>query len=164
MNNNKFGYSRHKYQQLRTVLLTSLCWVFIDAFLIIYLTECDCSKYIVPCDHQQQQQQKPSEIVNNEDVLLRNREKFHQSKVNSYQFSSKNERHGFLDKLKVWFKEKPSDTTNPPHWHGEQGRGVVIPKNLKAEADKRFKENQFNIVASDLIALNRTVPDQRSQV
>ncbi|CAF4827941.1 unnamed protein product, partial [Rotaria magnacalcarata] len=30
------------------------------------------------------------------------------------------------------------------------------------EAKKRFAENQFNIIASDLMALNRSVRDQRS--
>jgi hypothetical protein len=52
--------------------------------------------------------------------------------------------------------------SNPSKWPGEGGRGVVIPNDLKEEAKKRFKENQFNIVASDLIALNRSINDQRS--
>jgi len=52
--------------------------------------------------------------------------------------------------------------SNPSNWPGEGGRAVVIPNNLKDEAKKRFKENQFNIVASDLIALNRSINDQRS--
>ena len=33
---------------------------------------------------------------------------------------------------------------------------------MKQQAMERFKENQFNILASDLIALNRTIKDQRS--
>jgi hypothetical protein len=52
--------------------------------------------------------------------------------------------------------------TNPPHWEGEAGRAVVIPLNLRQEATKRFAENQFNILASDLMALNRSIKDQRS--
>lgn len=54
------------------------------------------------------------------------------------------------------------EATNPPSWHGEGGRAVVIPDNLQAESKKRFAENQFNILASDLIALNRSIKDQRS--
>ena len=53
--------------------------------------------------------------------------------------------------------------TNPADWHGEGGRPVVVPANLKEEATKRFAENQFNILASDLMALNRSINDQRSQ-
>lgn len=52
--------------------------------------------------------------------------------------------------------------TNPPNWHGEGGRAVAIPNELQAESKDRFKENQFNILASDLIALNRSIKDQRS--
>lgn len=52
--------------------------------------------------------------------------------------------------------------TNPPNWHGEGGRAVVIPNELKEESKKRFLENQFNILASDLMALNRSIKDQRS--
>ena len=52
--------------------------------------------------------------------------------------------------------------TNPPGWPGEGGRPVVIPEKLHAEAKKRFAENQFNILASDLIALNRSIKNQQS--
>lgn len=55
-----------------------------------------------------------------------------------------------------------NEPTNPPEWPGENGKGVVIPEHLKEESNQRFKENEFDIVASDLIALNRTVPDLRS--
>ena len=79
----------------------------------------------------------------------------------SYQFTSSNRRYDFLKQVKESFKTKVVTSTNPVNWPGEQGRGAKIPQNLKATAKKRFKENQFNIVASDLIALNRTVPDQR---
>ena len=79
----------------------------------------------------------------------------------SYQFTSSNRRYDFMKQVRESFKKKVVTVTNPVHWPGEQGRGVKIPQNLKASAKKRFKENQFNIVASDLIALNRAVPDQR---
>ena len=52
--------------------------------------------------------------------------------------------------------------TNPPDWQGEGGRAVNVPEALKEEAKKRFGENQFNILASDLMALNRSIKDQRS--
>lgn len=56
-----------------------------------------------------------------------------------------------------------SVVTNPLDWPGEQGRGVSIPDELKELENKRFKENQFNILVSDLIALNRSLPDQRNE-
>ena len=69
----------------------------------------------------------------------------------------------FLYKMNGWFKEaSEGERKNPDSWPGENGRGVVIPPSLKKLSEKRFKENQFNILASDLMALNRSVPDQRS--
>lgn len=41
------------------------------------------------------------------------------------------------------------------------GRAVVIPEHLKEESEKRFPEHQFNIIASDMMSLNRSMPDVR---
>ncbi|OTF78294.1 hypothetical protein BLA29_005986 [Euroglyphus maynei] len=51
--------------------------------------------------------------------------------------------------------------TNPSSWPGENGKGVEIPKEEEAEKNEKFKLNQFNILASDRIALNRTISDVR---
>jgi len=78
--------------------------------------------------------------------------------------SPKDDEKDFLHKVASWFREaSEGDVHNPSNWPGENGRAVVIPQELKAEEKRRFPENQFNIVASELIALNRSVPDQRSQ-
>ena len=42
------------------------------------------------------------------------------------------------------------------------GKAVVIPKEREAESKEKFKINQFNLVASEMIALNRTLQDVRS--
>ncbi|RCN33314.1 hypothetical protein ANCCAN_20865, partial [Ancylostoma caninum] len=46
--------------------------------------------------------------------------------------------------------------------HGEQGVGVLVPAEKAAEKDKRFLENQFNVMASEMISVNRSLPDFRS--
>ncbi|KIH67168.1 hypothetical protein ANCDUO_02505 [Ancylostoma duodenale] len=46
--------------------------------------------------------------------------------------------------------------------HGEQGVGVLVPAEKAAEKDKRFLENQFNVMASEMISVNRSLPDYRS--
>lgn len=62
-----------------------------------------------------------------------------------------------------WFVDDHSnDPTNPPDWPGENGEGVAVPEALKGLSRKRFLENQFDIVASELIALNRSLTDFRS--
>lgn len=129
ISSNKYVLSRSKYQTIRIVLITSLFWVFIDAFLIIYLSDCDCSS--VPCKHDSHHRDliKDAPIVpkiNPELVVSEDRYKYKKPSISSYPYSSSNPRHGFLNKLKLWFKEKPGDATNPPDWPGERGKGLIF--------------------------------------
>ena len=39
-----------------------------------------------------------------------------------------------------------------------------MPKAKEAEAKELFKINQFNLIASDMMSLNRTLPDYRMDV
>ena len=48
-----------------------------------------------------------------------------------------------------------------PGQPGEQGEPVHIPRDKKEEMNEKFKENQFNLMASDMISLNRSLPDVR---
>ena len=45
---------------------------------------------------------------------------------------------------------------------GDGGRAVHIPAELQAKSKESFKINQFNLVASDLMSLNRTLSDYRN--
>lgn len=45
---------------------------------------------------------------------------------------------------------------------GDGGSRVNIPSDLQEKSKETFKINQFNLVASDLMTLNRTLPDYRS--
>lgn len=50
-----------------------------------------------------------------------------------------------------------------PEAPGEMGRPVVIGEERQAEMKEQFKINQFNILASDLISANRSLPDVRME-
>ena len=48
-----------------------------------------------------------------------------------------------------------------PDRPGEMGRPVMIAENRQAEMKEKFKINQFNLLATDLISANRSLPDVR---
>lgn len=45
--------------------------------------------------------------------------------------------------------------------YGENGSPVYVPEYDRARAKRLFYINRFNLVASDLIAVNRSLPDVR---
>ena len=51
----------------------------------------------------------------------------------------------------------------PPEGPGEMGKAVVIPKAQETDMKEKFKINQFNLMASDMISINRTLPDVRME-
>lgn len=51
--------------------------------------------------------------------------------------------------------------SRPRDGPGEGGKPVVIPKENQEKMKEMFKINQFNLMASEMIALNRTLPDVR---
>ena len=55
-----------------------------------------------------------------------------------------------------------SELTFEPSGPGENGNGMVVEKAREAEAAELFKLNQFNLMASNAISINRTLPDYRS--
>mgnify|MGYP000104913127 CR=1 FL=1 len=44
---------------------------------------------------------------------------------------------------------------------GDMGKAVIIPPDRDEESKEKFKIHQFNLVASDMMSLNRTLPDYR---
>lgn len=63
--------------------------------------------------------------------------------------------------LKKWRTVPPvSENYGAP---GEMGKPVRIPSNQASLAKEKFKENQFNLLASDMIWLNRSLSDVRHE-
>ncbi|XP_073503261.1 polypeptide N-acetylgalactosaminyltransferase 13 isoform X1 [Phyllobates terribilis] len=95
----------------KVVLATSLVWVLVDVFLLLYFSECN------KCDDDRKDR-------------------------------------SLLPALRAVI----SRTQEGP---GELGKAVLIPKDDQEKMKELFKINQFNLMASDLIALNRSLPDVR---
>ena len=172
--------NRSKFYTFRTILLTSLFWVFMDVFLIFYLI--DCSSYCIKLQQSFEQQyiNKQSSLprnqlsqVNSDQSLKLKIQRFHeQNKLKKLDFKSEyikstlNSKiiYSSVKKEKELIEETKTILNNPKSWPGENGNAVVLPEHLKQKAKERFKENQFNVIASDLIALNRTIPDVRLEM
>ncbi|XP_024591705.1 polypeptide N-acetylgalactosaminyltransferase 13 isoform X2 [Neophocaena asiaeorientalis asiaeorientalis] len=101
-----------RFVYCKVVLATSLMWVLVDVFLLLYFSECN------KCDDKKERGFPGGAVV--ETVISRNQE-------------------------------------GP----GEMGKAVLIPKDDQEKMKELFKINQFNLMASDLIALNRSLPDVR---
>ncbi|XP_074823460.1 polypeptide N-acetylgalactosaminyltransferase 13 isoform X1 [Natator depressus] len=99
-----------RFVYCKVVLATSLMWVLVDVFLLLYFSECN------KCDDKKERSLLPALRA----VISRNQE-------------------------------------GP----GEMGKAVLIPKDEQEKMKELFKINQFNLMASDLIALNRSLPDVR---
>lgn len=62
------------------------------------------------------------------------------------------------EKLTKLLKNLSFSLTGP----GQNGAGVIIEKEKEEDMKELFKINQFNLMASDRISVNRTLPDYRS--
>uniref|UniRef100_A0AAQ4RME7 Polypeptide N-acetylgalactosaminyltransferase n=1 Tax=Gasterosteus aculeatus aculeatus TaxID=481459 RepID=A0AAQ4RME7_GASAC len=98
-----------RFAYCKVVLATSLVWVMLDMFILLYFSECN------KCDDK-----KERGLPGRHDTLIR-----------------------------------------PRDGPGEGGKPVVIPKDNQEKMKDMFKINQFNLMASEMIALNRSLPDVR---
>ena len=71
------------------------------------------------------------------------------------------------DQLHAWH-EVPLHSVRAPvennkTYSGEMGAPVIIPKHLQASAKERQSVHQLNVVASEMVSLNRRLPDVRHE-
>uniref|UniRef100_A0A3Q0RXU0 Polypeptide N-acetylgalactosaminyltransferase n=1 Tax=Amphilophus citrinellus TaxID=61819 RepID=A0A3Q0RXU0_AMPCI len=98
-----------RFAYCKVVLATSLVWVMLDMFILLYFSECN------KCD----------------------------------------------DKKERGLPGRDDPLSRPRDGPGEGGKPVVIPKENQEKMKEMFKINQFNLMASEMIALNRSLPDVR---
>ncbi|ELK28470.1 Polypeptide N-acetylgalactosaminyltransferase 1 [Myotis davidii] len=100
-----------KFAYCKVVLATSLVWVLLDMFLLLYFSECN------KCDEKKERGLPAGDVL--------------------------------------------EPVQKPHEGPGEMGKPVVIPKEDQEKMKEMFKINQFNLMASEMIALNRSLPDVR---
>ncbi|XP_033639196.1 polypeptide N-acetylgalactosaminyltransferase 13-like [Asterias rubens] len=122
-----------KRRQCKIIIATSLVWILIDFGLLLYYT----SPCIGPgCN--KEAKEEPGAIQR------------------------------IFEKANDWMNKRPEEKKQidvPRQFNsggpGEMGKPVHIEPENKAESDRLFKINEFNLMASDRISLNRSLPDVR---
>lgn len=127
--------SRLTLQYCKIILATSMVWFLLDVFLIMYYTDCASSNRQCPGG----------------DGVLRN------DADADNRGGGGGGGGGKLGNLfnipRVFIPRR-----NGP---GELGKPVIVPAQKQQESKEKFKINQFNLVASDMISLNRSLLDYR---
>ncbi|XP_063698586.1 polypeptide N-acetylgalactosaminyltransferase 5 isoform X2 [Culicoides brevitarsis] len=150
----------------RIIVLTSLVWLLIDVILIMNYTDCIgsnsflCKKsgeYDVELPKAAHQVQDNSidddSLVNEEEIDTNNSMDDHSDIHVSQTYKPST--------LKKWRVVPPvQENYGKP---GEHGKPVRIPPSQQALMKEKFKENQFNLLASDMIMLNRSLADVRHE-
>ncbi|KAK0417474.1 hypothetical protein QR680_013031 [Steinernema hermaphroditum] len=119
----------------RAILLTSIAWMLIDVVVLFY--------FLDPSSSSSASIKVPLRSDRNLDLEERQK-----------QLADP----GVQKELDALMKGLTFEAGGP----GEMGNGVSIAGDRQEEMKERFKQNQFNVMASDLMSLNRTLPDYRS--
>lgn len=120
---------RVRFQYCKVIIATSMVWMMLDVFVLMYFTDCTDGPRCGPQDARVMKQVT--------------------EKANP----------GFLQKIFPKGLLSGGQRNGP----GDGGKAVKVPSDREAEAKETFKINQFNLVASDMMALNRTLPDYRME-
>lgn len=136
--------SKIRIHTCQVILLTSLVWFLLDVMLLMFYSDCMRGTGWGCLDDKPQ--------FTDEGFL-------HAERLEGTISPEKNQRRYHLSELHRWRPAKPvRENKNSP---GEMGTAVRIPPEDEAKQQKLFKLNQFNLMASDMISLNRSLKDVR---
>ncbi|MCP9257151.1 Polypeptide N-acetylgalactosaminyltransferase 3 [Dirofilaria immitis] len=122
----------------RAIVLTSLIWMMIDVIILFYFLDTGNSR-----------------VTSKVAIKLRGDRR----SEDDFRAQSNNivDREA-MEELEMLLKHLTFERNGP----GEMGSAVIIDPSQQEERARKFKENQFDVMASDMISINRTLPDYRS--
>ncbi|XP_044253613.1 polypeptide N-acetylgalactosaminyltransferase 5 isoform X1 [Tribolium madens] len=131
----------------RVILLTSLVWFLVDVVILSFYSEClggSCKK-----------QPQSAELSYDDEYDAKDKIEGAVGVSHSIGVQSTYKQ----TELRRW---RPAPTVVPAHGlPGEMGKAVHIPPEQEGLMKEKFKLNQFNLLASDMISLNRSLADVR---
>ncbi|KAJ8923346.1 hypothetical protein NQ315_001904 [Exocentrus adspersus] len=143
----------------RVILLTSLLWFLVDVIILAFYSEClggSCKKA---------DDAKAEALGSNFDNDYDQKEEQNERAGYGKSSSDPNGGHSGVpatyspNVLRRWRQVPPVPPV--PGNVGEKGKAVHVPPDQEALMKERFKLNQFNLMASDMISLNRSLADVR---
>ncbi|CAB0045258.1 unnamed protein product [Trichogramma brassicae] len=144
--------TKFRIHTCQVVLLTSLVWFFIDILILMFYSDCINGSGL-NCQVNELNYPKKT---NDKEYFKSMHESAKELSLNSIieveNAYNKNE-------LKLWRPAKiVRENENLP---GEMGKAVNIPPEQESLQKELFKLNQFNLLASNMISLNRSLKDVR---
>lgn len=138
----------------QVILLTSLVWFLVDVMVLMFYSDCiGGSGWNCPDNKQQQ-----SALQSEEPSQLHPKVPIREAKALKHEYAGTKRQYP-QSKLHLWRPAKVvKENKGSP---GEMGAAVHIAPENEAKQQELFKLNQFNLMASDMISLNRSLKDIR---
>ncbi|CAG2104279.1 unnamed protein product, partial [Medioppia subpectinata] len=179
-----------RWHTFRVMLLTSMVWLIVGVCLLVYYMEC-LAQNAVNCNRNTQFNDIRDHNNNNQRFSDESNDYLNDNIVQKFVSNQKADNSFLpqykANQLRPWsprvLKSNPShwlgengkaviigkeeedlkneNSSNPSHWLGENGKAVIIGKEEEDLKNEKFNLNKFNLLASDRIALNRSLPDVR---
>ncbi|KAF6212956.1 hypothetical protein GE061_010669 [Apolygus lucorum] len=148
--------TKMRFHTIKIILLTSLVWVMVALlFLTISSNDCAggngwaCSSSAAPLRRSEGAVAAPQVHSKGRGEIIDSLKERGAAQEWTYAKGT----------LKKW---RPAPTVVEKRGRpGEMGKGVTIPPSKQALMKEKFKLNQFNLLASDMISLNRSLADVR---
>lgn len=144
---------RIRIHTCQVILLTSLVWLLVDVMVLMLYSDCiGGSGWGCTENNKQQQTLTEENLPHSKEALMKEEEQIQSAGQASKSRYKQSELH-------LWRPAKVvRENKGMP---GEVGAAVHISPEDEARQQELFKLNQFNLMASDMISLNRSLKDIR---